>query len=396
MTGTTACNYFNANVCRSCSWIANPYSDQILAKEDLVRATFPGIQLLPTVIGRTLGFRNKAKMAVTGTMADPKIGIFGKSDSLDDGHALLDCPVHHEKLNKVFQAMPDFIREHRIEPYRIREKKGELKGLIAFYSPGTDQMLLRFVLRSRESIERLTRGIPALQTRFPSLVSVTANLQPVPHAILEGDEEILLGGRFSMDHLLEGHSQKLKVELYPNAFVQTNAEIAGRLYETAAEWISEISSLKSQFKSQFKIVELYAGQGAFSFFAGLTSRETDRTIVGMEINAAAVDSANKNAERLNLPGVHFRCDDAEHVLNQVKKEAPDLILVNPPRRGLGSGVQILTTVIPSHLIYSSCSLDSLKSDLSKLEAHFKIQKLQIFDMFPHTEHFEVLAQLERR
>ncbi len=314
-------------------------------------------------------------MTVTGTVENPCIGLIG-SDTLDEGRELLDCPIHHPRLNEVIRALPEYIRDYQLIPYRINERKGELKGLILFYSPDSDQMYLRFILRSKECVSRIRKLLPRLQQQFPFLVCVSANLQPIPHAILDGPEEIILTDPPFIQHRLGPWT----FQLSPQAFVQTNAEVATLLYQTAAKWIAEIRPAK--------MLELFCGQGAFSFFA---SNSAD-SILGIEINAAAVETANQTAKSLGLDHIRFECLDA--------KNAPhfgaDLILVNPPRRGLAESTRIILDQQPESLIYSSCSHESLARDLQILSNAYIIEKIRIFDLFPHTEHFEILVLLKRK
>ena len=370
------CEYFNAHTCRSCNWIEQDYSQQLLQKESIIRKEL-NVQfaLEKSTPSSTKGFRNRAKMSVTGTSADPIIGLTGE-DSLDQGRKLLHCPIHHPKLNAVIEALPEFIREFNLIPYQIESKQGELKGLILFYSPGSDQMYLRFVLRSKECVSRIIKLLPKLQNQFPFLKCVTANIQPTPHAILEGKEEIFITEQKFIDHSLG----QITLALSPQAFVQTNVEVATKLYQTAAAWIAEIKPNK--------MLELFCGQGAFSFFAAQSAKE----ILGIEINEDAVNTANLTAKKLGFSHVSFEAKDAH--------DAPfigaDLLLVNPPRRGLFDSIQIILESKPQHLIYSSCSVETLSKDIQKLSIQYRMIKIQLFDLFPHTEHFETLVMLERK
>jgi 23S rRNA (uracil747-C5)-methyltransferase len=376
------CSYFNSNQCKSCTSIEEDYASQLTNKNGFLKKAlsfFPELNLANPYPSSIQGFRNRAKMVVTGTVNDPIIGLTGEDD-LDIGRELLNCPIHHPKLNELIQAIPDYIREFNLIPYQIKTQKGELKGLILYYSEASQELYLRFVLRSKECVSRLQKMLPRLQTQFPKLVCISANLQPVPHAILEGREEIFLTARHSIFYQLG----ELKLTLSPQAFVQTNEKVALGLYQTAAEWIA---SLKPP-----RMLELYSGQGAFSFFAAKAPSE----ILGIEINPDAVRTANETASKLGLGSLRFECADATKV-NQIAQDyAPDLILVNPPRRGLGEGVRIIESILPENLIYSSCSVESLAKDLSVLAPHYEIKKTQIFDMFPHTEHFETLIWLAKK
>jgi 23S rRNA (uracil747-C5)-methyltransferase len=376
---TTFCKHFDSGNCRSCEWITVPYADQLRKKESILieslglKANDPRLEA--TMASLQTGFRNRAKMTVTGTVENPCIGLIG-TDTLDQGRELLDCPIHHPRLNEVIQALPQYIRDYQLIPYRINERKGELKGLILFYSPGSNELYLRFILRSRECVSRIRKLLPKLQEQFPFLTCVSANLQPIPHAHLDGPEEIILSDRPFIRHQLG----EWTFQLSPQAFVQTNADTATRLYQTAADWVATIRPVK--------MLELFCGQGAFSFFA---SKSAD-SILGIEINAAAVDTANRTAKTLGLDHIRFECLQA--------KNAPhfgaDLILVNPPRRGLAESVQLILDQQPESLIYSSCSHESLARDLQNLSNDYSIEKIRIFDLFPHTEHFETLVLLRRK
>ncbi len=171
------------------------------------------------------------------------------------------------------------------------------------------------------------------------------------------------------------------LNLAPQAFVQTNEEVATQLYQTAAQWIGKIRPKK--------MLELFCGQGAFSFFAAeKTHKNTE--ILGIEINESAVDTANETAKKLGLSLLRFECMDAKNS----PSIGADLILVNPPRRGLADSIQIILKALPQHLIYSSCSADTLAKDIQILSERYTIKEVQIFDLFPHTQHFETLVLLE--
>ncbi|OFZ22874.1 MAG: 23S rRNA (uracil-5-)-methyltransferase RumA [Bdellovibrionales bacterium GWB1_55_8] len=377
---TSICPYFDQGQCRSCTWIERDLSVQLKAKEDRVRETLalpPGVTLLNSVRSPILGFRNRAKMSVTGTVEDSIIGIVGES-VIDEGQDLSSCPIHHPKLNELIQSLPAAIRTYRLMPYNIAQRRGELKGIIAFYSPGSGQMYLRFVLRSKEAVSRIRKLVPELQSSFPSLVCISANIQPVPHAILEGPEEIILTERSTIDHPLGA----FRLKLAPQAFVQTNVFVATQLYQTAAEWIS--------LARPEKMLELYCGQGAFSFFAAGNAGR----ILGIEINPEAVKTANATAQELGYPHVSFKQADATQVDSEIRDFHPDLILVNPPRRGLAQGIELIRRHQPSHVIYSSCWIESLSQDVRALAQHYRIDRIQLFDLFPHTEHFETLVWLK--
>ena len=373
---STFCSYYNSATCRSCSLIELDYSAQILHKEKILQSALSH-PLEISFVSRPLGFRNKIKLTVTGSKELPILGLWGEKD-LDSGREILNCPLHHPDLNKLVNSLPDYIKLCLIEPYQISNRKGELKGLIAFISNDTQEMYLRFVLRSKESLDRIKKNLKTLQDNFPQLVCVSANIQPIPHAILEGEEEVFLTEKKFIEHQLD----YIKFQIGPRAFVQTNQIVASALYLTACNWVKDLKV--------DRFCELFCGQGAFSFF----SAPYVKAALGIEINSEAVANAQSTASRESLNHLQFKCSDAALVEKEVLEFGPDLILVNPPRRGLTQSLEILKKARAPYIIYSSCSYQSLASDIKVLSSTYSIQKVQLFDMFPHTEHFEVLTLLK--
>jgi 23S rRNA (uracil747-C5)-methyltransferase len=373
--------YFNQGLCRSCDLMESDYADQVSTKESILLKALKDLgpfKLLPTQISRISGFRNKAKLVVTGSIEVPIIGLTGDQD-LDQGKEILKCPVHHPRINEVIHELKKFIQLAKLTPYNIKKKTGELKGMILFYSEESEQMYLRFILRSKESIDRIKKNGPLLLSSFSFLKTMTANIKPIPHAILEGPEEVFILGQEFLQHKMG----RIELSLHPRAFVQTNQLIAQKLYETAAAWIKEIQTIK--------FCELFCGQGAFSMFAAGSIKEG----LGIEINPDAVESAKNLGKKYKFHHLKFLAKDAADVETTVKNYSPDTVLVNPPRKGLGKSIEIFKGGDFEYIIYSSCSWQTLAEDLKNL-TDYKIIKAQIFDMFPHTNHFETLVLLQRR
>ena len=378
---TTFCDYFNAGTCRSCDLIELTDQDQLTWKETKLKNL-----LLPVFSGAldasenspSLGFRNKVKLMVTGTLDHPVIGLLGENQ-LDQGRELLACPLHDSFLNSITVALPDFIRESKLAPYSITERKGELKGLILYRSIETDECYLRFILRSEEAVTRLKKFLPVLMSKFPSLKVVTANIQPVPHALLEGEKEIHLTDTKHLHHRMKN----VEIRLGTKGFVQTNQRVATALYENAAEWVKATGI--------HKFTELFCGQGAFSFFCAGSISEG----LGIEITPEAVVEANRSAEEKGLTQLRFLCADAGSVEKELTDYNPELILVNPPRKGLGEAVQLLRKQKSKFVVYSSCDAETLGRDLLQLKDLYQVKRVKLFDMFPHTSHFETLVLLQR-
>ena len=375
----TFCSYYNSGTCLSCNRIEEDYSTQVEQKQQKLQTLltpFLPFEHLAPVTSVPTGFRNKAKLSITGTVERPVIGLLGEKD-LDQGREILECLVHHPKVNEILQALPEFIKASSLQPYQIKQRTGELKGAIVYYSSETEELYLRVILRSKESLDRIKKHSALLLEKFPKLTCFSANIQPVPHAILEGEEEIFFTTQKFINHNLSG----VPMTLHPQGFVQTNQEVALKLYATAADWVREIAPLK--------FMELFSGQGAFSFFIQKFVKEA----IGVEINPEAVERANLTAKELGWNHLRFIAMDASVVQKMISDFNPEVILVNPPRRGLAQACELLKSVESEYFIYSSCNAETLAQDLLVLKDHFKVVKVQVFDMFPNTDHFETLVLL---
>lgn len=370
------CPHFAAARCRSCGWIERAYAEQLAAKQARAEACVagPGLRWLPPLASEASGFRNKAKMAVGGTTDAPVLGLVDLKDHAVD---LADCLLYPPALQSAFDPLRDFIRAARIAPYSLAERRGELKYLLLTIAP-SGELGLRFVLRSRESLSRIEKHLPGLRAALPALGPVSVNLQPEHKAVLEGETEILLPGPDCLRMVLNG----IPLHLRPRSFFQTHTGLAAALYAQAARWIAETRPRR--------LLDLYCGVGGFALHCAPHADE----VIGREISPEAIASAQRSAAELGLSNARFEVADASAAVATAGDA--DAIVVNPPRRGIGAELCAAIDASPARtLVYSSCNVDSLASDLARLPG-FEAVEAQVLDLFPHTAHFETLVLLRRR
>ncbi|PRK29983.1 23S rRNA (uracil(747)-C(5))-methyltransferase RlmC [Haemophilus influenzae] len=119
-------------------------------------------------------------------------------------------------------------------------------------------------------------------------------------------------------------------------------------------------------------------------------------LTGIEISSSAILAASNSAKILDLEHVNFQSLDAASVIENKNENKPDLVIVNPPRRGIGKELsEFLNQIQPHFILYSSCNAMTMGKDLQHLTC-YKPLKIQLFDMFPQTSHYEVLVLLERK
>ncbi|MCG9537347.1 23S rRNA (uracil(747)-C(5))-methyltransferase RlmC [Providencia huaxiensis] len=372
------CEKYAAGQCHSCQWLTLTPEQQVIEKQSQLQALLPAIDISlfqPPATGPLMAFRNKAKMVVSGSVEKPVLGIIGHDGQ---GVDLTDCPLYPAEFSDVFASLIPFIARAGLTPYNIERKRGELKYLLLTQSHHSGKFMLRFVLRSEKKIEQLRNALPWLQAQLPQLEVITANIQPVHMAILEGEDEIFL----TEQRTLREEFNQVPLFIRPQGFFQTNPIVAAKLYQTAREWVKalDIDSLW----------DLFCGVGGF----GLHCAEKDTHLTGIEISAPAIASAQQSADELGLKHVEFKALDSTRFAT-ANQDIPQLILVNPPRRGIGKELcDFLSHVQPEYILYSSCNAQTMAQDLQLL-AGYQVCKVQLFDLFPHTAHFEVLTLLKR-
>ncbi|GGR28493.1 23S rRNA (uracil(747)-C(5))-methyltransferase RlmC [Agromyces mediolanus] len=383
------CGYFDAGRCTSCALMGQPYPDQLAAKQahaEQLLAPFGVGAWHPPVASGERDYRNKAKMVVGGTVDAPTIGILDA-----DGHGvdLQACGICSPGHRAAFPVLARFITLARIAPYDLAARRGELKHLIVTESPD-GELMVRFVLRSTEPVARIRKHLPALLAELPQARVVTVNLLPEHKAVLEGDAELVLTEQETLPMRLNDVTMHLR----PQSFFQTNTAIAAALYAEARDWIRELAPDSAW--------DLYSGVGGFALHlagggpGGAGSGGTGPEITGIETSVEAVASAELSRTDAALHRLRFAAGDAtEFAL--AASSAPDLVVVNPPRRGIGAELAgwLEQSAGISHVLYSSCNAASLAKDLRAMPSYRPV-RARVFDMFPQTSHFEVMVLLERR
>lgn len=330
---------------------------------------------LEPVPSRVEGFRNKVKLAVGGTIEAPTLGLNSPTSGAVD---LRECPIQERSIWQIVPDVAGFITYAGLTPYDVVRRDGELKFVIVTTN-SVGELLVRFVVRTEAGVERLRQTLPALVQRLPQIVAVSANLHPEHKAVVEGDVEVDLTARSTLD----ADVGDVVLRLGQRSFFQTNTAVAGALYRQAAAWADALMP--------HRVLDLYCGVGGFA----LHLASPDRVVHGLEIERSAIESARASAQELALTNVTFDVADADSSPIPSDDSRPDLVVVNPPRRGIGELAESLEGSGCDAVIYSSCNPTSLADDLARMPG-YRVTAARMFDMFPHTDHAEVAVLLRRR
>ncbi len=376
-----SCKYFNDNLCKSCTRLNNITIDSAKRLPELPKELIKlANKVKPWVlINEKNPFNLRAKARLSVTLKNNEI-ILGILDKKLQGISLLECPQHRKVINNALKYLPLLIKESGLIPYSINLRTGELKSIIIQTNKNEDHLRFRFVLRSEEQIN-LVRDIGEKLIDILNIkISVSANIQDIPHQIPEGPTEYQLLGE---QYLWESY-RDVKVALPNQSFMQVTPEVAERLYYDA-------SQIVSQYKDPV-VLDYFSGAGGFA----LSVAKNSKKVCGIELSKDAVIAARLSVEENKIENVVFTETDLLNSAEHLQIIKPDILICNPPRRGLGAKViESILSSPPNVFIYSSCNPLSFLSDFNVLANNYEILEITPYEMFPLTEHFEVLVHMKR-
>jgi 23S rRNA (uracil1939-C5)-methyltransferase len=379
------CEHFPA--CGGCRFQDLAYEAQVEAKADQVRDAlvrlggFPDPPIEPIVPARSqFHYRNKLEYSFSGEGGSPVLGLHraGRWDQVVDVDR---CWLTTELGNAIRNAVRDWAGEERLEPYDQEAQTGYLRHLVVREGRNTGQALVMLVTAPGEKYE--TGYLVEVLRRFPEVRSIhwavndsPAEVTNLPSTVLWGEEAIeeeLLGLRF---------------RVRPNAFLQTNTEMAERLYELVLD--------AAGLTGAETVYDLYCGTGTI----GLALARSALTVWGVEISEESVACAIENAELNGIGNAAFFAGNVSQSLAELRERAgpPDVVVVDPPRAGLaGKSLHRTGGLGAGRIVYVSCNPTTLASDLKVLrdENGYELRSVRPVDMFPHTPHIESVSLLER-
>lgn len=170
----------------------------------------------------------------------------------------------------------------------------------------------------------------------------------------------------------------------PKSFFQVNKYNTSLLYDTAKQMMNATAN--------DRILDLYCGIGTTTMYIG-----NGNNTIGVEVVKDAVKDANQNKKLNNLQSIQFIEEKSENVVGKLTQEHFDVILVDPPRKGMDE--KVVDAIIKSttkKLVYISCDPATLARDLKLLTQNgFDVQDVKLVDMFAKTMHVEAIALIQK-
>jgi 23S rRNA (uracil747-C5)-methyltransferase len=372
------CHHFAAQRCRSCSLLDLSAEQAHQRQLQVLRDALPALCEFdsPVWCNTPGGTRIRGRLAVAGSADSPVFGFF------NDDHKVVpaaDCPLHNSLITDSLEWLQQFVRAARLEPYSPETDRGELKFIVLTASPSAGQLMVQWVLRSRESVDRVRSVWRRLSVVERGCVAVmSAGVQPKRSSQITCEVDFSI----SDQQMLEIAWTEPAVSLFvaPGSFVQSNYQIAGALYAAAAAKLQELRPRR--------VLDLYCGSGAFALLAAQTHAE----VLGVDVSPSSIECARAAAARHNLPA-EFRVCPAGTLQSSEFPQRFDVVICNPPRGGLDTAtVNLLRELEPASILYSSCNPTTLARDLQLLSDRYAAAWMRPFEMFPATTHWEVLCQ----
>ena len=419
--------------CGGCTYISLPYEEQLAIKEAQVK------KLLDSVLDRQeeawefqgikgnpvqYEYRNKMEFSFGDAYKDGPLSLgMHKRGSFYDIVSVSDCQIVDEDYRKILVMTQEHFKDCSFY-HRLRHE-GFLRHLLVRKAKKTGQILVALVTTSEgisnfpgECVYRykaLLENQNGIEQKNPDSSLIAAYVQKDHEKLVEEWKENLLamelhGTMTGILHIIndsvadvvqsdetrvlygqeyiEEELLGLKFKISTFSFFQTNSLGAEVLYETAREYIGDLT----HNKDKEIVFDLYSGTGTIAQLMAPVARK----VIGVEIVEEAVEAAKKNAELNGLHNCEFIAGDVLKVLDDIT-EKPDMIILDPPRDGIHPKAltKIIAYGIP-RLVYISCKPTSLIRDLETfLASGYHVEKAVAVDQFPWTANVETVVLLSQ-
>ena len=301
----------------------------------------------------------------------------GRWDEIDD---VTDDVLASERVDAVRERVKAWCREEGLAAYDRRSGAGFLRNLVVREGRRSGKIQARVVTSDgdfrADALAEAAGADSVLWTRTGGVAETTR----------EGNTR-LVSGVGAIEEEIEVLGDRLRFRISPDAFFQTNTEMAERLYGSAVE-LAGLSGSE-------RVYDLFCGIGTIALALATRAGE----VVGVELVERAVADAIENAKLNGIDNARFFAGDVRTAMRPLVEEAgkPDVVVVDPPRAGLSPKIvrRVLETEA-RRVVYVSCNPTTLAPNARQIaDAGYSLIAVRPVDMFPQTPHIECVALLER-
>lgn len=399
------CQHFG--ICGGCKWQNLPYEEQLRFKQKQVtdcleRIAKVELPEISPILGseNTVRYRNKLEYSFsnmrwltseeleqvdnTADRKQPGLG-FHIPGAFDKVLHIESCWLQDEISDRIRNAAYAYAVEHDIPFINLRSQEGILRDMmIRVVTTGQIMVLLQAKVETPKQEELFMGLMRHISDSFPEITSLMYVINNKCNDTF-GDLDVHV---FRGEECIYETMENLKFKIGPKSFFQTNSRQAYRLYSVVRDL--------AKLEENDVVYDLYTGTGTIAqFLSGKV-----RKVVGIEYVPEAIEDAKVNASLNNIDNAIFFAGDMKDVLNAsfiAEHGTPDVIVTDPPRVGMHKDViDVILAAAPRRIVYVSCNPATQARDVAMLDSQYKVTAVQPVDMFPHTQHVEVVTVLERR
>ena len=373
------CPYYGR--CGGCDFRHLSYREELWAKRQRVQDALTRLGGSDVEVEEILGaadplyYRNKSQYPVSAG----KVGFYRARthDVVDIEHCLIQKP----QADAAAAALRDYMRDFAVPSYDEKTGRGLLRHLYVRTNRRGESLVC--VLANGERLPREEELVGRLRRAVPDCVGVVLGVNTRRGNTILGERYRTLWGVDTLEDELCGLTFRLSVP----SFYQVNRDQAEVLYRKAVEYAG--------LTGGELVVDLYCGAGTITqVMAGGAGR-----VIGAEIVPEAIEDARENARRNGIENVEFFCGDAAQLAADFAGRGlrPDVICVDPPRKGLAPEVIAATAqMAPQRVVYVSCDPGTLGRDVKRFaEYGYRVQRAAACDLFPGTRHVETVVLLSK-
>lgn len=331
------------------------YKQQTLSQ---LMSKFAGqsIDLDAPIVGDSQGYRRRARVSIKLNKKTRQLEFGFRKKNSQDIVNVTHCPVLDVELDCLLEPLYQLL-----QGFSNQENIGHLELV---KGDNTNVIVLRHLK-------------PLKQQEQQALEAFALQHQATLYLMPEGDKLDRIVGE-SAYYLEAG----VKIPFEPNNFIQVNQKVNKEMVRQAIDWLD--------LTSQDRVLDLFCGLGNFS----LPIAKQVTSVIGVEGVDIMVEKASYNAEVNQIDNASFYQANLEQDVSEqpwaTKKF--DKILLDPARAGASGIIEQISALGAGRVVYVSCNPATLARDSqSLLSQGYKLQKLGMLDMFPHTSHLESMA-----
>lgn len=372
--------------CGGCNLRHIKYQETLKLKQNAVQSLVDKTLKNKIKVKETVGmenpyyYRNKVQYPVgIDKNSKPQIGVFANRS-----HEIIPiekCFIQNEKSEEIAKYIFELWNENDYTIYNEETRKGLLRHIVIKTGIKTNQYMCILVVNG-QGFNNEKEFASKIVNKYKEITSIIVNSNMKNTNVILGLENRTIFGKEYIEDKLGEYIFKIS----PLSFYQVNPIQAEKLYNLGIE--------KAKITKEDIVFDLYCGIGTISLFMSKYAKK----VYGIEIVEEAIKAAKENAKINSVDNVEFIAGDVEKVLSNIiydRKIIPDIVMVDPPRRGLdNTSINNILSIKSKRLVYISCNPATLVRDLAKLEEMYEVEEIVPVDMFPFTSHVECVAVLQ--